>query len=156
MLGQLKFLKLEFSYEFSCCSNPLPILYVPHFPKNSILIPIWKLNETQQILRVKQTPTHSFYFLSLTIAKYLKEDWILQTHHDLCVMRVDWSFGNHWSHHITSKETWSLQLEPNCEFEARVEKFTKSVASKSLEGLRTYILLDLKGFVCIMYCNYLL
>ena len=50
-----------------------------------------------------------------------------------------------------------MQLEFNCEFEARVEKrFTKLVTSKSLEGLRTYILLGLKGFVYIMYCNYLL
>ena len=44
-----------------------------------------------------------------------------------------------------------MQLEFNCEFEARVEKrFTKLVISKSLEGLRNIYSTRLEGF-CIYY-----
>ena len=139
----------EFSYDFSCCSNPLPILYVPHFPKNSILIPIWKLNETQQILRVN---TYPFFLLFLSHHSQILEKRLNPSNPSWSMCYEGWL--KFWK---SLESPQYIQGDLQFAIGVRVEKrFTKSVASRSLESLRIYILLGLKGFVFITYCNYLL
>ena len=82
----------------------------------------------------RKTLIHSLYSLPLTIAKSLRGDQFILTHHYLCIMRVDWSYGKSLEH--THIMPW--RLESTIDLIVRLKKgLTKSVASKSSKGLST-------------------
>ena len=82
----------------------------------------------------RKTLIHSLYSLPHTIAKSLRGDQFIHTHHYLCIMRVDWSYGKSLEH--THIMPW--RLESTIDLIVRLKKgLTKSVASKSSKGLST-------------------
>ena len=58
----------------------------------------------------------------LTIAKSLREDLILHTHHHLSVVSMVWTLRNHWSLPISALEAWRCNQAWLRDQEAKLKK----------------------------------